>query len=336
MQNPNGSIHQLAAWTGFQTTIPGRERVLGFGIIDQTSQELVATTLCVQMKTGIKNTYWWYSARGPVFDPAKHENAGTQLIEEVTHYLKTNTKGIFWRFDPYFSGTDMIRLKQSLSIKLKPAIQNYQPTDTLILDLRKENEILLSEMKRAGRRGINAGKKHNVELVSVTGVEYSHMTTEKQNELLDEFWRLNNETTGRNKFSGHEKTYYHNFLTKLSAYAVLFFVEHDGQKLATAISTFCGDKAIYYFGASTSDVGLRKLKTPYALQWHMINYARERGCSSYDFLGIAPENEPNHAYAGITEFKLKFGGERHTYASGQEIALKPLLSRVYRLAKNLR
>jgi lipid II:glycine glycyltransferase (peptidoglycan interpeptide bridge formation enzyme) len=117
---------------------------------------------------------------------------------------------------------------------------------------------------------------------------------------------------------------------------VIFFAEKDGVKITTAISTFCGDKAIYYFGASTSNREYRNLMAPYGLQWFMVNFAKKRGCKTYDFLGIAPENEPNHAYAGISDFKWKFGGYRKTYQSGVEIVFDKFWYKIYRLVKKLR
>jgi len=68
----------------------------------------------------------------------------------------------------------------------------------------------------------------------------------------------------------------------------------------------------------------------------MMQYAKKKGCKSYDFLGIAPENEPLHPYAGISEFKWKFGGERRIYASGKEIVFQKTWYWLYRLVKKLK
>ena len=197
------------------------------------------------------------------------------------------------------------------------------------LDLTKSNEELLAEMKRKGR--------YNIKLAEKRGVKFREILPDEMTEQdLEDFYRLNLETTGRDGFSGHQKDYYRHFLKSLNKYAVLFFAEFEGKRIATAISTFCGDKAIYYFGASTSDKQYRNLMAPYGLQWFMINFAKKRGCKTYDFLGIAPENELNHAYAGISEFKWKFGGYRKTYRPGVEIVFDKFWYAIYRLMKRLR
>ena len=319
LDNERGSTHQLSVWSPFQELINGRGPVKGWGVRNEKG-EIMATVFAVAMNTGFKGKKWWYSARGPVFTDEKYAMA---LMNHAGEELK-KIGGLFWRFDPYVeSNSEIANLG-------KKATQDYQPTDTLMLDLSKSDEVLLAVMKRKGRYNINLAKKKGVTCTQITGSEIN-------DEYLEEFWRLTNETTDRDSFSGHEKIYYSNFLKKLAPYADLFFaVAEDGTNIATAISTFAGKRAIYYFGASTSDKEYRNLMAPYLLQWEMIQEAKKRGCETYDFLGIAPEDQPKHAYAGISEFKWKFGGERHTYASGREIVFDKKWYALYRIAKKLR
>ena len=321
-----GSIHQLSVWKPFQETIAGRGPVKGWGMRN-TAGKIIATTFAVQMDTGFRGKKWWYSARGPVFDDEKH---GQNLIEHVAEELKKES-GIFWRFDPYVTLQAAVSTGLSLrKNRVRTCAQNYQPTDTLILDLTKSDQQLLSEMKRKGRYNISLAERKGVKCIRIAGQNVSGQD-------LDDFWRLNGETTDRDAFSGHEKKYYHHFLTLLAPYADLFFAQaEDGTRIASAISTFAGNKAIYYFGASTSNPEYRNLMAPYLLQWTMIQEAKNRNCTTYDFLGIAPEKEPKHAYAGISEFKWKFGGTRHTYAPGKEIIFEPFWYRLYRIGKRMR
>lgn len=332
--NQRGSIHQVADWKNLQLTIPGRNQVLGFEVTD-TNKKILARTLAVQMDTGFQGKTWWYSARGPVFGDTNFA-AAEHLILSVQSYLQKNTKGMFWRIDPYVTAEEKNNFSVLLRRKLIPSVQNYQPTDTLMLDLNLSEQALKDQMKREGRRNLGKAEKNNLTYHIITGKQYREMTATQQTVWLDRYWDLNHQTTGRDGFSGHEKLYYHNFLLQLADYAVLFFVSQGEIFLATAISTFCGDKAIYYFGASSSDEEHRKLCAPYGLQWQMIQYARQRGCQTYDFLGIAPVDQPHHPYQGITQFKTRFGGHRDTYINGQEIILDPLWYWGYRLVKTLK
>lgn len=328
LKNKIGSIHQISDWKNFQLKIPGREKVLGFGVKDFNSQKILATVFCVRMNTGFLNKYWWYSARGPVFD-LENTKAGRFLIEKVCEVLKKEG-GLFWRIDPYLKNGDE-SFFEKINIKSLKATQNYQPESTLEKDLTKTEIELLSEMKRKGRYNIKLAAKKGVEIEIIENGEF----TKKD---LDDFYKLSNETTSRDKFSGHSKIYYENFLRMLKKQAVLFFATYEGVRIATAISTFYGDRSIYYFGASTSNSQYRKLMAPYLLQWEMMKYAKEKKCKTYDFLGIAPEDATggflkNHAYAGITEFKLKFGGYRKNYLSGREFVFSSIWYKIYQLIK---
>ncbi len=315
--NERGSVHQVSAWEKFQVKIKGRGPVYGWGVRNEKG-EIVATTFCVGMDTGVMGKKWWYSARGPVFTEEKY---GLALVDHVSAELK-KLGGLFWRFDPYVA--------ENFVEKSKPATQNYQPTDTLMLEMGKSDDELLAEMKRKGRYNINLARKKGVTCVRVAGGKVTAAE-------LEDFWLLTNETTDRDAFAGHEKVYYENFMKTVIPYADLFFaVAEDGEKIATAISTFAGKRAIYYFGASTSNKEYRNLMAPYLLQWEMVQEAKRRGCETYDFLGIAPENQPKHAYAGISEFKWKFGGARETYAPGREIVFDKKWYTLYKVAKKLR
>jgi lipid II:glycine glycyltransferase (peptidoglycan interpeptide bridge formation enzyme) len=43
--------------------------------------------------------------------------------------------------------------------------------------------------------------------------------------------------------------------------------------------------------------------------WEAIIDAKEKGCTIFDFWGIAPTDDPNHKWSGITTFKKGFGGQ---------------------------
>jgi lipid II:glycine glycyltransferase (peptidoglycan interpeptide bridge formation enzyme) len=57
--------------------------------------------------------------------------------------------------------------------------------------------------------------------------------------------------------------------------------------IATSILVVTPERAIYYYGASVSDLEARKVKAPEALQWKMIQDAKIFGATTYDLLGIA-------------------------------------------------
>ena len=308
LSHPQGSIHQTSSWVDFQKQIPGRDEVLGFGMKDDQDQ-IIATCLCVKMHTGFGDKFWYYSPRGPV-------SPTPDFIKYIAQQLQQK-QALFWRLDPFIKPNQTLDLS---GLKSCTATQQYQPTDSLVLNISQSEEDLLAQMKRKGRYNINLARKKGVVI--------------KKSEDINIFWNIYQETTSRDGFAGHEKSYYEKFLAL--PYSELFIAESAGTPIAAAIATFCGKKSIYYYGASTSDTAYRPLMAPYLLQWEMILEAQKRGCMSYDFTGIAPEDQPKHEYAGISVFKWKFGGERHTYRPAQEIIFRSGWYRVYRLAKKIK
>jgi len=73
----------------------------------------------------------------------------------------------------------------------------------------------------------------------------------------------------------------------------LYFAYYRETVIAASIAVFTLDRAIYYYGASSSDRESRKLMAPYALQWQMIQDAQVYGSRLYDFLGVADPSDPH-------------------------------------------
>lgn len=329
LNHPHGSIHQCVKWRAFQQQIPGREQVLGFYATAEDGSWLGATW-CVKMSTGALGTHWYYSARGPVLTEDPKFRAA--FLTQVSTKLKKRN-GLFWRLDPYWQEDNWQSLEpftiHHSPFTIRAATKNFQPTDSLMLDLTLSEDELKAGMKRNGRKALR--------LAEAAGVEVRIFEPNQVNDQHLEAWsKLNQETTSRDGFAGHDKSYYQKFIQTLAPYTYLCLAQHDKKTVAAAILTVCQSKAIYYFGASSSDPTVRDLRAPYALQWAMILKAKALGATTYDFTGITPEDQPNHPYKGITQFKTRFGGYRDTYTAGKEIVLRPWWYALYRGVKKLK
>lgn len=325
-QQPTGSIHQSAIWKDFQSQIPGREQVLGFYALDAQGH-WIAATWCVKMNTGVANKHWYYSARGPVI-ASQEVLFKVEFLEAVSLKLR-DFEGLFWRLDPFWQEADWHEIKAQKKLPVKPATKNFQPTDSLLLDLSLSEEGLKAQMHRQGRKAIRVAQE--------AGIETEIIPADKVSDLHLNFWQaLNTDTTERDGFSGHDKKYYERFIKTLKPHTFLCFAHHQQKPIAAAILTLHNHQAIYYFGASSSEPSVRNLRAPYALQWAMIKFAKQQGAHRYDFTGITPKNQPNHSYKGITQFKTRFGGYRATYAAGKEIVLHRAWYTLYRLIKRIK
>lgn len=317
----NGSIHQTSLWKSLQEKTPSRGAALGYAAV--IDGEIKAAMLCVRMRVPAYKIEWYYCGRGPVYEDFP---AAKFLVESASAKLKEQTSGVFLRYDPYILSSDHPLLT---NFKTVAAVQNYHPTDTIILNLENSIDELWNDLKKKRRYDIRKAQT-NFNFKRISGNE----ATEKD---IDDFYELLTETTARDKFSAHPKSYYADFLATLGEHAQLWFAEDkSGKRVATTIMTIWGDKAIYYFAAMTSDTEVRKLNPAHGLLWELVRFAESAGAKSFDLLGIAPDNQPDHPYAGITKFKKAFGGEITSYKPGLEISLRPTKHRLYRLAKRMR
>ncbi|MEK7097346.1 MAG: peptidoglycan bridge formation glycyltransferase FemA/FemB family protein [Patescibacteria group bacterium] len=260
-------IEQSESWALFQEKVPYRGKVWKIGKSHVVRHKL-------------PRGFCWLSC-----DRGKLSEKNMTRISKIAR----EEKAIFFRIEP----------PQNFKFPkgFHEAHAHYQPEETLVLDLSLSEDALLKQMKEKGRYNIRLAAKKNV--------------TVKQSKDTGKFYKLLAETTQRDKFHSHPKEYYENLLKTLSGadlkkgFAKMFLAEHENEVTAGIIVTFYKDTATYYFGASGDSK--RNLMAPYLLQWEAILYAKNLGCRYYDFLGIAPENSRSHPWAGVTEFKKKFG-----------------------------
>ena len=81
--------------------------------------------------------------------------------------------------------------------------------------------------------------------------------------------------------------------------ARVYLAFQDGQPLAGGIFLRFGSTAYYWHGANAS--GAPNLGQGELIQWHVIQWAKEKGCRWYDLVGVEKERLPR-----IAEFKLGF------------------------------
>ncbi len=212
--------------------------------------------------------------------------------------------------------------------------KNRQPGTTLLLDLEKSEENLLKEMHAKTRYNIGLAEKRGLII--------------KPDKDTDVFWKLNEATTGRDKFKSHDKNYYakmleNNFCHQLTVY-------YNYQAIASDLFIVYGDTCTYLHGTSANEY--RNLMAPYLLQWEGIKLAKRLGCKFYDFWGIAPilredagkqvscfNNfcwDINHLWTGVTRFKVGFGGTVREYPQAVDVVLNKWKYVVYKLARKLK
>lgn len=94
---------------------------------------------------------------------------------------------------------------------------------------------------------------------------------------------------------------------KISELENLVNKHNDNIIVSAALLTIRGHHACYLYGAS--DNLYRNLMPTYLMQWEMIKYAKDKGCTIYDFGGISGGLDVNNPMHGVYKFKKGFNGE---------------------------
>lgn len=177
------------------------------------------------------------------------------------------------------------------------------PSHTIFIDLNKNEDSLLGNMKPKTR--------YNVRLSQRKGVTVRTVGPEE----LEVWYQLYQETAQRNGIFVDDLSYFKSVLTTdvsetASPAAIhLLLAEVEGRPLAAMFLAQSNERATYLYGASSSQS--RNYMAPYALQWNAMKLARKLGCTEYDMFGVSPRNEPQHPLYGLYRFKSGFGGEMH-------------------------
>jgi len=142
-----------------------------------------------------------------------------------------------------------------------------------------------------------------------------------QSQDLKSFYEIYKETAKRNKFVPFSFEYLENEFKTLSQRneISLFLAKESGKYLAGAIIVFWQGIAFYHHGASIQN--RNSFSLPALIQWQCFKEAQKRNCFKYNFWVIAPNDDPNHRWAGLTFFKKGFGGYQTEYSKTKD---KPL------------
>ena len=199
---------------------------------------------------------------------------------------------------------------------------DINPPATLILDLKKSEEELLAGMHQKTRYNIHLAEKKDLKI------------SEEKN--FEVFWSLMNQTGSRDKFKLHGKNHYELVLNSPLTFQLTVYF--NNKPVATVVFAKFGNTFTYLYGAS--DYTHRDLMAPYLLQWEGIKMGKSSGYQLYDFFGVAPVKDGNydqkHQYAGVTRFKLGFGGKPHQLPGTFDLVVNTGKYKLYSILRRLR
>jgi lipid II:glycine glycyltransferase (peptidoglycan interpeptide bridge formation enzyme) len=335
----NSSLLQSGFWGAFRQRLGWQARAFRCGYRGQEFRLLV---LIRRFGPGMKLAY---VPHGPqLSEPViQRERFLLDLAAVLRPHL---SRCLFTRFDLPWGAAGSGNLPEPLesSGSLQKAPMDIQPPSTVVLDLTAGEEQLLAAMKSKTRYNIRLAAKKGVEVSIVSsrfgGPGGSVAEHEDLEAALREWYGLYEQTARRDRITLHSQSYYRSLFSLAGSYGegapqlYLLSARHEGQLLAGIIVAVKEQGAWYLYGASSDRK--RNLMPSYALQWRSIQLARERGCGFYDLFGIPPSDDPQHPMHGLFRFKTGFGGRVVNRLGCYDVALRPLLYRLYRGAEHLR
>jgi lipid II:glycine glycyltransferase (peptidoglycan interpeptide bridge formation enzyme) len=250
----------------------------------------------------------------------QNENLKFKILKKFLEELKKlakEEKCDFIRIAPILEkNEENERIFKELGFREAPI--HIHPEITWELDISKSEDEILKGMRKTTRYLIKQALKNK---------EIEILKSEKI-EDLKEFNKIYQETAKRHCFVPFSFDYLRNeFLAFKDDKQILIILgKYRDEVVSGGVFVFWQNICFYHHGASSQKYP--KIPVSYLMIWEAIKEAKNRGCQKFNFWGIAPLKNsksqiPNskHPWAGLTLFKMGFGGEKKEYVKTQDLPI---------------
>lgn len=313
-EHPRGGFTQSVRWHQLKSNW-GHEVVVSRG----ADGAIVGGMSVLVQKIPLIGSSFLYAPRGPVCDLA--DKAVLADLKAGADALAKKHKAHLFKIDPDIlltdtATTDLLgamgfrQFTGGTGFETIQARFNYR----LYLQGRTEEELMMNLTQKT-RYNVRVAMKKGVE-IRVVGQEY-----------LDDFMRIMQTTGERDGFNVRPRSYFARMLDALGEHVRLYMAFYEGKPVSGAITTNYAGKTCYVYGAS--DNVYRNVMPNYLIQWEMIKWAVETGCTVYDFQGVSGDitNEEDHLY-GLYRFKKGFNGTLDELAGEFDYVYRPIAAKL--------
>ncbi len=245
---------------------------------------------------------------GPIF----LKNQTTKDLKEISSFLKVFAKQnnlVFIRLEleknNIFFKTPLFAYHTSFS----------QPRAEMILDISPNIENIYNNFKKDIRRNIKKAQKNNLKTDFIFG---KNILKEKENFIAinKENMKSHNKTTHTDKYLSHYITLLSK--TKNNFLAKTYNIENPKNILSYNLFVVSGNTAFCPYGASTKE-GKKNGAYPFT-KYQSIIKMKELNLTKFNWGGISTGKQDSHLQ-GITDFKLRFGGNKKKYNDFYDLVL---------------
>jgi len=327
LQNKEASFLHSWNWGKFNKNTG--EKIWRVGIFDSRDEalpRLIAVILIIKVKA--RRGSFLFVPQGPIITN-NQKLITNNLLKKFFYFLKRlgeEERVGFIRISPVLENSD-----ENLNIFKQAGFRNapihmMHPETTWLLDITKNEENILKEMRKTHRNLIRRAVKDGVEIIQKTDEEY-----------LKTFYDIHMETARRHKFTPFSYDYIKSEIEafKTDNQISIFSAKYKNKIISSAIIVFYGNQAFYHHGASLSEYN--KIPSSYLILWEAIKEAKKRKKEIFNFYGIV-ENKPKHPWFGLSKFKKGFGGYKKEYLHCQDLPLhkKYLIAWMVEVARKIK
>ena len=287
--HPGGGITQSILWHGVKPDWLAEVVV----VRDDDSKIVAGISILVRKIPGLRISML-YAPRGPVCD--LYNSDIMRDIKLGVDLVAKKHRAYVFKMDPEALICDEAIFSGYRRFYGPTGFETIQTRFNYRLYLKgRDEDALFANLHHKTRYNVRVARKHGVE-VKIGG-----------REDLDEFARLMKITGKRDGFAVRSQAYFENMLNALGEHARLYMAYYQGKAVSGAVTTNYAGKTCYIYGASDNEH--RNVMPNYLLQWEMIRWAAETGCTVYDFQGVDGTLNEDKPLYGLYRFKRGFGGQ---------------------------
>ncbi|HHX50534.1 MAG TPA: peptidoglycan bridge formation glycyltransferase FemA/FemB family protein [Clostridia bacterium] len=321
--HPQGHVLQSFEWGEVKSLTNWQPLRL---MVEEGGRPVAALSILKRPIPGIGKAIF-YAPRGPVADLFNHQLL--DFLWQKVRELGREHGAILFKMDPDVPYQDEGLRLYLTKAGFQPArtaegFDGTQPRFVFRLDITPPEEELLANMHHKTR--------YNIRLASRRGVT---VRITKNKDDLKIFYSILQETAERDEFLIRSYEYFSTIWDQLveNGLAEFFLAEYEGEVIAGTLALVMGKKAWYSYGASSNRH--RQVMPNYLLQWEMIRWAKNLGCTLYDFRGVPGQLTEDNPLYGLYRFKKGFNGEYVEFVGEYDLILSPFYYRLWQVAEPL-
>ena len=299
-QTPHDTSHSSTSWNNFVAASPYGDvmQCLEWGEVKRPDWQPIplaiedndnfkATALVLKRVLPRTGRSILYVPRGPILDWNDRETA--RAIVNKLRALARAHRAILIKIDPAvpsstrFGGASLDATLRELGFQPSPdasgGFGGTQPRCVMKTDISGAS---LEEVQAR----FHQKWRYNIRLSAKKGVTVKSDCTRDDIKIFHELYAT---TAKRDGFVGRPLKYFEQMLDVLEpqGLAKLFLTYLGDKPLSGAICFLLPPQCWYVYGASSNEE--RKVMPNHAMQWAMMQWARDNNCTIYDFRGVADE-----------------------------------------------